>query len=214
MEEPKYISVNEAAKRAQYSPRHFHRFLDRGEIASVRENASSIKVEMASLDAWLEQRGTRPVDPLKLVKQELEQVQEKFAAQEQVNGKLTLENAELRNLITKWAARVEALEAKFRVQAGQQIHGSGADSPDGTIMLVDFAKNHAVTMGKLRTLVEHDPTLATVIERPEAVSKKHKWMIGLNQMACMLAAIQAKGIAYAPCGDCPHAATEHPPLAQ
>ena len=214
MEEPKYISVREAATRAGYSPRHFHRLLDKGEIAHIHENKSSIKVEVESLNGWLEQRGERAIDPMELMKQEMKQVQEKLAAQEHVNGKLTLEAAELRNMITKVLARVEVLEAKVRTLAGYRSRGAGAESPDGTIMLVDFAEMHAVGISKLRTLARHDPTLATIIERPDAKRLKHKWMIGPDQQKRMLAEIQARGIVYTPCGQCPHTATKYPPLAQ
>jgi len=214
MEEPKYISVREAAKRAGYSQRHFHRFLDQDKIAHIHENKSSMKVEVESLNAWLEQRGERAIDPMELMKQEMKQVQEKLAAQEHVNGKLTLEDAELRNVITKVLARVEVLEAKVRTLAGHRSRGAGVESPDGTIMLVDFAEMHAIAVSKLRTLARHDPTLATIIERPGAKRLKHKWMIGPDQQVRMLAVLQGRGIVYTPCGQCPHAATEHPQLAQ
>lgn len=214
MEETIYISVREAAARAHYSARHFHRFLDRGEIAFIRENSSSIKVEVASLNTFLERRGERAIDPLEQVKKQLEEVQKQLAAQTHVNGKLTLEDAELRNAITKWAARIEALEAKVHALSGHRAHGAEAVSPDGTIMLVDFAKRHAVSISKLRTLAAQDPTLATIIERPYAIRMKHKWLIGLDQQACMIAALQAREIAYTPCGECPHGVAENPPFAQ
>jgi hypothetical protein len=118
-------------------------------------------------------------------------------------------------------ARVEKLErqitqifvdlaTKFRASGGQRSEGSAPAGPDGAIMLVDFGEAHDLTIGKLRGQAERDPTLATVIERPDAKEKKKKWMITPAQMAPMLAALKKRGYAYAPCTSCPHTADAAP----
>lgn len=213
MEEPKYITVREAAKRAQYSPRHFHRFLKEGDIASIRENKSSVKVETASLNAWLEKRGQRAIDPLQQMKQELQQIKDQLAAQEQVNGDFTLKHAKQDNMNAKILARLAELEAMIRAQHSHRSRSSAPAEPDEPIMLVDFARAHKISIGKLRTLVEHDPSLVTVIPLPFE-HQKHQWKIAPAQMASMLAKIQERGIAYTPCGNCPHVEVKHLPLAQ
>jgi hypothetical protein len=122
------------------------------------------------------------------------------------DGEFTLKHAKQDNVNAKILVRLAELEALIRAQPGHRSRSSTPAGPDGAIMLVEFAEAHAVTIGILRGLAERDPTLATVIERPYAEHKKHKWMIVPAQMAPMLAALEKHGTPYKPCAHRPHEA--------
>ncbi len=199
--EEEYVTINDAMRLTGYSLRRIDRYIKDGilEVIDHQKNKPR-KISRASIDAFNAERGYRPVDEVDALKQE-------FLAQKQITGDTLLQVAAIR-------AQVAELEAKIRAQAGHRSRGSTPPGPDEAIMLVRFAEAHAVPVGRMRNLAEHDPSLATVIERPDAQSKKHKWMIVPEQMAHMLAALQEHGTAYTPCASCPHAGAEYLPLAQ
>jgi hypothetical protein len=210
--EEEYVTINDAMRLTGYSLRQIDRYIKDGilEVIDHQKNKPR-KISRASIDAFNAERGYRPVDEVDALKQE-------SLAQKQITGDTLLQVAAIRAQVADLERLVKRmfaeLEAKIHAQAGHRSRGSTPPGPDEAIMLVRFAEAHAVPVGRMRNLAEHDPSLATVIKRPDAQSKKHKWMIVPEQMAHMLAALQAHGTAYTPCASCPHAGAEHLRLAQ
>lgn len=193
--EKDYYTMKDVVRLTKYSMRQLERFLASGELVEVDHIPHhERKVSRASVDAFTEKKGIRPVDEITETKQATGEVARQLVA-------LKARVEELEALIKRVAAD---LEAKLRAVGGQRSRGSAPADPDGAVMLVEFVEAHGTTMGIVRGLIKRDPTLATVIERPDAEKKKHKWMILPAQMPAMLAALEKRGIAYTRCPGCPH----------
>ncbi len=219
-EEP-YYTVKDVVRLTNYSVRQIERFLEDGTLEEIdHQPHHKRKISQASVKAFIAERGIRTVDEVDKLKKE--QLEEKQATGEVARQVVVLQ-ARVEKLEHQITQIFVDLATKFRASGGQRSRGSAPAGPDGAIMLVDFARAHTTTIGKLRGLAERDPTLATVIERPGAKEKKKKWMIKPEQMAPMLAALEKRGFTYTPCTSCPHTAdaaqapelvAEEPSLAQ
>ena len=206
------VTVKDAMRLTGYSLRQIDRFIEQGELEVVNHQPGrQRKISRASIDAFNKARGFHMVD-------EVDALKEEHLKHRQVTGEVLVELTEIRTQFKEfqgWAKRkIAELEGWFHAQTGQRSHESAPAIPGGTIMLVEFAKRHDVSNGKLRGLVERDPTLVTVIPRPDAKEKKRKWMITPAQMAPLLAVLEQRGIAYTPCAQCPHKDCNQLPLAQ
>ncbi len=115
-QEEAYISVKEAAERIGYSLRQTDRFIQAGKLEVIHHSHSLRKVSVASVDAFNQARGRRPVDPL-------EQVRELLHSQEQVAGDILRQLAVLRQQEaehqTAMQRRCADLEAQVRVLRGE-----------------------------------------------------------------------------------------------
>jgi Helix-turn-helix domain len=196
------VTVKDAMRLTGYSLRQIDRFIEAGELEVVNHQPGrQRKISRASIDAFNKAHGFRLVDEVDVLKEE-------HLKHKQVTGEVLVELAEIRTQFKEfqgWVKRKTAeLEDWFHAQTGQRSQRSAPAVPDGTIMLVEFAKRHDVSKGTLRGVVERDSTLVTVIPRPGAKEKKRKWMITPAQMAPLLAALGQHGIAYTPCAQCPH----------
>lgn len=111
-QEEGYISVKEAAQRIGYSPRQTDRFIQAGKLEAVRHSRSLRKVSVASVEAFNQERGRRPSDPLELVK-------ERLSTQEQVAGDTLRQVAALRQQVAEQLAALQhrcvELEAQDRL---------------------------------------------------------------------------------------------------
>ncbi len=206
------VTVKDAMRLTGYSLRQIDRFIEQGELEVVNHQPGrQRKISRASIDAFNKARGFHMVDEVDVLKEE-------HVKHKQVTGEVLVELAEIRTQFKefqRWAKRkIAELEDWFHAQAGQRSQGSASIVPDDTIMLVEFAKRHDVSNGKLRGVVERDPTLVTVIARPDAKEKKRKWMIAPAQMAPLLTVLEQRGIAYTPCAQCPHEEHDQLLLAQ
>lgn len=205
------VTVKDAMRLTGYSLRQIDRFIEKGELEVVNHwPGRQRKISRASIDAFNKAHGFHMVDEVDALKKE-------HVKHRQVTGEVLVEVAEIRIQFKEfqdWAKRkIAELEDWFHTQTRQRLQGSASIVPDGTIMLVEFAKRHDVSNGKLRGVVEHDPTLVTVIARPDAKEKKRKWMITPVQMAPLLAVLEQRGITYTPCAQCPHKDCGQLPLA-
>lgn len=111
-----YISVKEAAQRIGYSPRQTDRFIRAGKLEAIHYSPSLRKVSVASVDAFNQERGRRPVDPL-------EQVKEQLRGLEQAAGDILRQLAVLRQQVaeqhTALQRRCAELEAQDRLFKGE-----------------------------------------------------------------------------------------------
>jgi chromosome segregation ATPase len=115
-QEEGYISVKEAAKRIGYSLRQTDRFIAAGKLEAVHYSPSLRKVSVASVDAFNQEHGRRPIDPL-------EQAREQLGTQEQVAGDILRQLAVLRQQVAEQHAalqrRCTELEAEVRLLKGE-----------------------------------------------------------------------------------------------
>lgn len=202
MEKEPYYTMKDVVRKIRYSLRQLERFLASGELVEVDHRPHhERKISQASVDAFIEKKGIRLVDDVEVLKQDQ---QEQKQATGEIARQVVVLQARVEKLEHQITQIVVDLATTFLASGGHRSRGSAPAGPDGAIMLVDFAKAHHITMGKVRSVVKHNPTLATVIERPDAQQKKHKWMILPAQMAPMLAALEKHGFTYTPCTSCPH----------
>ena len=202
MEEEPYYTVKDVMRLTGYSLRQVDRYIEKGTFIVLNPNQRQPrKISQASVDAFNEANGHRAVDELEMLKQE-------HLEQKQAVGDVARQVAALRARVEDLERQVKRLfaelEARFRSQLGHRSRGSAPTGPADAILLIRFAEAHAVPIGRMRNLAKHDPTLATIIPRPYAEHKKHKWMIAPAQMAPMLAALEEHGTIYTPCAQCPH----------
>ncbi len=109
-QEEAYITVKEAAKRIGYSPRQTDRFIATGKLEAVHYSPSLRKVSVASVEAFNQERGRRPVDPL-------EQIREQLGTQEQVAGDILRQLAVLRQQVAVQNAALQHRCAELEAQS-------------------------------------------------------------------------------------------------
>lgn len=202
MENEPSVTVKDAMRLTGYSLRQIDRFIADGVLKVVgHQKHQQRKISRASIEAFNEARGYCPVD-------EVDQLKQDSLKHMQVTGEILAELQAIKTQVADLERLIKCtfaeLETKIHAQVRRRSQGSTPADPDGAIMLIEFAGHHGVAIGKLRSLVERDPTLATVIERPDAKEKKKRWMIVPAQMAPMLAALEKHGVAYTRCPGCPH----------
>lgn len=207
MEQESYYTVKDVMRITGYSLRNVDRYCEKGIFVVLNPGGNPRKISRASVDAFNEANGPRPLDEVDVLKQELlEQKQATGDALRQLAA-LRARLEDLEHLVKRQFAEIETW---FRAQHGRRSRGPSPADPDGAISLVEFARRHNIQRyGKLRGLAEREPTLVTVILRPNATEKPHKWMITPGQMDPLLSVLEEHGIAWQPCDGCPHAAQEH-----
>lgn len=202
--EKDYYTMKDVVRLTKYSLRQLERFLASGELVEVDHRPHhERKVSQASVQAFLDAHGIRPIDDVEVLKEEHQE-------QKQATGDALLQIATLRARVEDLEHLVKRgfaeIEARFHAQFGRRSRESTSAAPDGAISLVAFARQHKIQRyGKLRGLAEREPTLVTVIVRPNATEKPRKWMITPEQMAPLLNVLEDHGIVWHPCCDqCPH----------
>src|SRR5258708_3472637 len=124
MEEESYYKVKDVMRLTGYSLRSVERYIENGVFVVLNPGGNPRKISRASVDAFNEANGHRPLDEMEVLKQGIQE-------QKQATGDALLQIAALR-------ARVEELErqrveARFHAQLGRRSRRSTPAGPDGAI---------------------------------------------------------------------------------
>lgn len=130
---PDTLTVADAAARAGKSERQVRRWLERGDVAHVRDDKGVRLVVAASLDAWLAAKDSRPVAPVAVAG--LADLVAALATEQAARARL---EAQVRDL--EWRNGYQAAELEqVRGQLRQLTAGPVADSAPDSATAPDSA---------------------------------------------------------------------------
>lgn len=197
-----YVTVEEASVLLNVTERTVRRKIHDGIFHVISDASGFIRIDLEDIEAWNVQKPHQPHP----IMARLEQHEAQIAT-------LTSQIEELQHAIQvlAGAANGETLPAWEKPAAALHsptvpVQLSAAEKrglPLGTIRLVDFAKEHGITVGMLKSYYQAQAIALTVYQRPgHAERNKREWWVTPEQHAQIAEYLREHEITFTPCSGC------------
>jgi excisionase family DNA binding protein len=197
-----YVTVEEASVLLNMTERTVRRKIHDGTFQVIRDASGFVRIDLEDIEAWNAQKPHQPHPILARLEQQKAQIATLTSQVEGLQHAIQVlagaSNGEALPIWEKPPTELHMLRAPMQFSAAEK-----RGLPSGTLRMVDFAKEHGITMGMLKSYYQVQAIALTIYQRPgHAERNKQEWWVTPEQHMHIAAYLHEREIAFTPCSGC------------